>query len=43
MGPMSKLTKHYHNLSRLGDRLAEMEAEIQECRQVNSASRSCAT
>jgi hypothetical protein len=32
---MSKLTQHYHNLSKLGDRLAEMEAEIQECRQVN--------
>jgi hypothetical protein len=35
MGPMSKLTKHYRDLSRLGDRLAEMQAEIQECRQVN--------
>jgi hypothetical protein len=32
---MSKLTKRYRDLSRLGERLAEMEAEIQECRQVN--------
>jgi hypothetical protein len=32
---MSKLTRRYRDLSRLGDRLAEMEAEIQECRQVN--------
>jgi hypothetical protein len=32
---MSRLTKLYRELSRLGDRLAEMEAEIQECRQVN--------
>jgi hypothetical protein len=32
---MSKLSKHYRGLSKLGDRLAEMEAEIQECRQVN--------
>jgi hypothetical protein len=35
MGPMSKLTKRYRDLAKLGDRLAEMEAEIQECRQVN--------
>jgi hypothetical protein len=32
---MSRLTTLYRELSRLGDRLAEMEAEIQECRQVN--------
>jgi hypothetical protein len=32
---MKKLSKHYHDLSRLGDRLAEMDAEIQECRQLN--------
>jgi len=32
---MKKLSKHYHDLSRLGDRLTEMQAEIQECRQVN--------
>jgi hypothetical protein len=32
---MKKLSKHYRDLSRLGDRLAEMEAEIQECRQLN--------
>jgi hypothetical protein len=35
MGPMKKLSKHYRDLSRLGDRLTEMQAEIQECRQVN--------
>jgi hypothetical protein len=35
MGPMKKLSKHYRDLSRLGDRLAELDAEIQECRQVN--------
>jgi hypothetical protein len=41
MGPISKLTqltqlrRHYRDLSRLGERLAEMEADIQECRQVN--------
>jgi hypothetical protein len=32
---MKKLSKHYRDLSRLGDRLAELDAEIQECRQVN--------
>ena len=32
---MKRLSKHYRDLSRLGDRLTEMQAEIQECRQVN--------
>jgi hypothetical protein len=35
MGPMKKISKHYRDLSRLSDRLAEMDAEIQECRQLN--------
>ena len=35
MGPVKKLTHGYRSVVGLGDRLTELEAEIQECRQVN--------
>jgi hypothetical protein len=35
MGPVKKLTASYRSVAGLGERLTELEAEIQECRQVN--------
>jgi hypothetical protein len=35
MGRVKKLTQGYRSVVGLGDRLTELEAEIQECRQVN--------
>ena len=35
MGRVNKLTQRYRSVIGLGDRLTELEAEIQECRQVN--------
>jgi hypothetical protein len=35
MGRVNKLTQRYRSVVGLGDRLTELEAEIQECRQVN--------
>jgi len=35
MGPVKKLTQGYRSVLGVGDRLSELEAEIQECRQVN--------
>jgi len=35
MGQVKKLTQGYRSVVGLGDRLTELEAEIQECRQVN--------
>jgi hypothetical protein len=35
MGRLNNLTKSYQNVVGLRDRLAELEEEIQECRQVN--------
>ena len=35
MGRLSNLTKGFSNVVGLRERLAEMEEEIQECRQVN--------
>jgi len=35
MGRVKKLTQGYRSVVGLGDRLSELEAEIQECRQVN--------
>jgi uncharacterized protein DUF6752 len=35
MGRVKKMTQGYRSVVGLGDRLSELEAEIQECRQVN--------
>ena len=35
MGRVNRLTERYRSVVGLGDRLNELEAEIQECRQVN--------
>jgi hypothetical protein len=35
MGRVKKLTQGYHSVVGLGDRVTQLEAEIQECRQVN--------
>ena len=35
VGRVKKLTQGYRSVVGLGDRLGELEAEIQECRQVN--------
>jgi hypothetical protein len=35
MGRVKKLTQGYRSVVGLGDRLTELESEIQECRQVN--------
>jgi hypothetical protein len=35
MGRLNKLTKSYRSVVGLGDRIAQLEEEIQECRQVN--------
>ncbi len=35
MGRLNNLAKSYQNVVGLRDRLAELEEEIQECRQVN--------
>jgi hypothetical protein len=35
MGRVKKLTQGYRSVVGLGDRLTELEAEVQECRQVN--------
>jgi len=35
MGRVKKLTQGYRSVVGLGDRVTELEAEVQECRQVN--------
>jgi hypothetical protein len=35
MGRVKKLAQDYRSVVGLGDRLTELEAEVQECRQVN--------
>jgi hypothetical protein len=35
MEPLKRLTKQARGLAQLGDRIERLEAEIQECRQVN--------
>ena len=35
MGHVNKVTQRYRSIVGLGDRITELEAEIQECRQVN--------
>jgi len=35
MEPLKRLTKQARGLAQLGDRIERLEAEVQECRQIN--------